>query len=103
MLIGSGTTADAYTDFSVYPRGRKMNLAIKNTHGANTASIKVSGYVTESDAESFVELLAEEDLLAEAVKNVEVTKVFEQVTMSIKTKTSPDHVTYEVHASISLL
>lgn len=101
MLGKSGTTSSTteFNTHSMFPKGRALHIAVKNTHGSNAGTLKIEGYVTEGNENSVKELLAAEDILAEAIKLLEVpaSPVYEEVKVSIKTKTGTDHITYEVH------
>lgn len=101
MLIKEGTTTDAYQTATVHPLGKKLNLVLKNKHASNIITAKVFGYVTEGDTDSGVQLRAEGDLAGTIAEELEVTKVYEEVVVSVKTKTSPNHAGFEIHAAIS--
>ena len=100
MLLKSGTSIATYETAKVFPRGQAVNIAIANKD-ANIMTVKVWGYVTKGDLNSGVEIRAEGDLAASSTEEVSVTKVYEEIIISYKTKTSPNHSTYEIHAAIS--
>lgn len=103
MLNKDDTTTTDYADNTIklFPKGRKTNILIQNKHAANVALIKILGYVTEGDSDSTVDIKAEADLNGESSYEQEVTKVYEQIDVCIKTKTGTSHATFEIHSTIS--
>lgn len=104
MLSKSGTTTSSTTfeEHLMFPKGRALHIAVKNTHAANAGRLKIEGFVTTGNVNSLKELLAEEDILAEAIKLLEIpsSPVYEEVKVSIKTKTGTDHIGYEIHSTM---
>lgn len=101
MLLKEGTTTDAYQHFSISPHGQRSNIQIKNTGDTHPATFKIVGYITKDDEDSGEAFFAEQDLNSKEVKRVDVVRVFEEVKISIKTKGTPNHTTFEIHAAIS--
>ena len=101
MLVKSGTTTDAYATTKLFPEGKSVNMVVSNKHASRVATLKVWGYVTKGDTDSGVEIRAEADLAGDTDEEVSVTKLYEEIIISIKTKTTPNHLDYEIHAIIS--
>jgi len=100
VIIKTGTSKATYETAKVYPGGKDVNIVLSNTD-ANIMTVKVWGYVTKGDTTSGVEIRAEGDLAASTDEEVSVTKVYEEIIVSFKTKTDPNHSVYKIHAAIS--
>lgn len=100
MKLKEGTTTDEYVETKLYPLGQKANIIVANKD-ANIMTIKIWGYVTKGDTDSGIELRAEGDLAASTIEELEVTKVYEEIIVSVKTKTAEGHSTFEIHGAIS--
>lgn len=104
MINKDGTTTSntTFETCNMFPKGRALHIAVKNTHGANVGRLKIEGFVTTGNENSLKELVAEADIAAEAIVHTEVpsSPIYEEVKISIRTKTGTDHITYEIHSTM---